>query len=74
MSAIAVLTAVEAANGLLSLAVNSLVAMQKINTVLAKAQAENRDITEEEWASVISDADAADIRLADAIKAAEGDT
>ena len=72
MSAVAILTAVEAANGLLSLAVNSLVAMQKINTVLAKAQAENRDITEEEWASVVSDADAADKRLADAIKAAGG--
>ena len=69
---ITVLTAVEATNTLLSLAVNSMVAMQKINTIISKAQAEGRDITPEEWDSVISDADAADTRLADAIKAAGG--
>ena len=69
---ITVLTAVEATNALLSLAVNSMVAMQKINAIISKAQAEGRDITPEEWDSVISDADAADKRLADAIKAAGG--
>ena len=69
---ITVLTAVEATNALLSLAVNSMVAMQKINTIISKAQAEGRDITPEEWDSVISDADAADKRLADAIEGAGG--
>ena len=66
------LAAIEALNGLLSLSINSLVAMQKINETLAKAQAENRDITDEEWAQVVADANAADTRLADAIKAAGG--
>ena len=68
MSAITVLTAVEAANAVLTLGINAMLAAQRINELLSKAHAEGRDITAEEWENIIGEADVADKRLAEAIR------
>lgn len=60
--------AIQALNAVLSLAVNAAVSAQQISEVIQKAQAEGRDISKEEWDQIISQADAADARLAEALK------
>lgn len=69
MSAI---VAIEALNGLITLAMNSTIMAEKISRVLAQAQKQNRPISDAEWADIVAQADASDKRLADAIKAAGG--
>lgn len=60
--------AIQALNAVLSLAVNAAVSAQQISEVIQKAQAEGRDISREEWDQIISQADAADARLAAAVR------
>lgn len=63
-----VTTGLAVLNGLLALALNSQMMAQRISSVLEKAQAAGGDIPDEEWQKIISEADAADARLAEVIR------
>ncbi len=47
-----IVLAIDTANALLSVSVNALMAVQKYNTLIATARAEDRDITDEELAAI----------------------
>lgn len=50
-----IVTAINAGNALVSLALNALVAKTKYDALIQQAQAEGRDVTDEELASVQSE-------------------
>jgi hypothetical protein len=54
---------------LLSAATQALANATQISALLTKAQAEGRDISPEEWASIVTENDAARAALADAVAA-----
>jgi phage terminase large subunit-like protein len=62
-----VLAAAEAANVLLSLGLNAIQASQQIHDMIAKAQAENRDLTDAELQSAIDARHAAEQAMAAAM-------
>ena len=61
------LVAVEAANALLSLGINALQASQQIHDMIAKANAENRDLTDLELQTAIAMRHAAEDALTAAL-------
>ena len=63
------LSALQALNAALALGVNGLATAQKIGRVLESAQSEDRPINEDEWGAIVREADAADDKLAQSIRA-----
>ena len=59
----ATLTAISTITALESLIINTMIAKQKINDLLLTAQAEGRDISNDEWANLLNDANIAEARL-----------
>ena len=64
---IELLQAIQILNALLSVGVTALPIAQKVGQVIQKAQEEGRDISQEEWDTILDEADQADIKLAMAI-------
>lgn len=66
------LQAIRALNAALLFGLNGVMVAQRFGRVIEQAQAEGRDINEDEWKAVTAEADAADADLARAIRQAAG--